>query len=86
MNQPTTKPVTLFGRRMRWDAIRATYQLFGAVVGEHRTLPNNTPGGWFGYCHGERVMAASAQSAARALERKIVAQHKRLGKLIGGGK
>jgi hypothetical protein len=80
------KPVTLFGRRMRavmdeYDE-KWTYR-FGNVY----VLQQVIDGRWYGY-DGMDVtpMYGSIHAAARALERKIESQWKRLGKLIGGEK
>lgn len=73
-----TKHVTLFGRKMR--IIAGFYTLGGYDV-----HPYN---GWWAYRGGDlprSVDFKSPHAAARALERKIVAAHRRLGKLIGTG-
>jgi hypothetical protein len=86
------KPVTLFGRRMRATQDPQIvfecriYRLAGAVVESY--------GGYEGEGHSwqakleefETPFFDTPQQAARALERKIVAQWKRLGKLIGGSR
>jgi len=84
----TTKPVLLFGRRMRVDGQHLRYFIELQQYGIHPSYADNdgTPH-WFGAGPGISTKRMKDRHAvARALERKIVAAHRRLGKLIGGGK
>lgn len=83
-----TKHVTLFGRKMRKDGnhLRLTFRgaLFGIHPGYHTHDDRPT---WFATGPGAVTNRHESQhAAARALERKIVAAHRRLGKLMGGKK
>ena len=75
------KPVTLFGRKMR-EGTKVygpdSYMLDGQYV-------LYSMGGWFGHSPGLGNTGdfATPHAAARALERKIESQWKRLGKLMG---
>jgi hypothetical protein len=77
------KPVTLFGRKMRKG--NRFYGPDSYHCGAYRVLRRPSTGKWFGHAS-EGFNArecATPHAAARALERKIESQWKRLGKLLG---
>lgn len=75
-----TKHPTLFGRKMR-KVSAGHYELAGFQILDCSSMDGPA---WFGWCFGDRSPPRTdPQSAARALERKIVAAHRRLAKLIG---
>jgi hypothetical protein len=79
------KPVTLFGRKMRKSRLGDQYHIAGVTVCKS-TWTTFRGREWSAYTEGAQVAGfPSPHAAARALERKIVAQWKKLGKLINGG-
>lgn len=83
-----TKHPTLFGRKMRKGGLNGDHLLLGKF-GIHpvQSLVEHRPHAWFGAGMGLVTPTfKSPHAAARALERKIVAAHRRLVKLMAGTK